>query len=79
MSRRSEVNRSFFLCLAACHMRHSANDTLSRFCARHVVWWSTFLLALVPFAPSIPQPIARLANPAKIFKSARRDALTHSC
>jgi len=39
------VNRSFFLCLAACRMHPSARDTLSRFCARHVVCWSAFPLA----------------------------------
>ena len=32
------MNRSFFLCLAACRMRSNACDTLSRFCARHVLW-----------------------------------------
>ena len=39
------MNRPFFICLAACHMRSSACDTLSRFCARHVICWSTFPLA----------------------------------
>jgi hypothetical protein len=33
---RSEMNRSFFLCLAICRMRSSACDTLSWFCARRV-------------------------------------------
>ena len=42
---RSEVNRSFFLCLAACRMRPSACDTLSRFCARYVVCCSACPLA----------------------------------
>ena len=42
---RSAVNRSFFLCLAACRMRSSACDTLSRFCARRVLCWPAFPLA----------------------------------
>src|ERR1700730_14503896 len=33
---RSDVNFSFFLCLAACRTRSSACDTLSRSCARRV-------------------------------------------
>jgi hypothetical protein len=37
----------------------SVCDALSRFCARRVVCWSTFSLAL-PFALSVPQPIAPL-------------------
>src|SRR6266487_3752297 len=42
---RSDVNLSFFLCLAACRTRPSACDTLSRFCARRVLCWSAFPLA----------------------------------
>src|SRR5208282_1011963 len=44
---RSEVNRSFFLCLAACRTRSSACDTLSRFCARRVLCWPAFPLVPV--------------------------------
>ena len=40
---RSAVNFSFFLCLAACRMRSSARDTVSRLCARPVL-----LLARIP-------------------------------
>ena len=36
---KSEVNRSFFRCLATCRMRSSACDTLSRSCARRVLCW----------------------------------------
>ena len=39
---KSAVNFSFFLCLAACRMRSSACDTLSRCCARHVLCWLAF-------------------------------------
>ena len=42
---KSEVNRSFFRCLAACRMRSSACDTLSRSCARRVLCWLAFPLA----------------------------------
>ena len=42
---RSEVNCSFFLCLAACRMRSSACDTLTRSCARRVLCRSAFPLA----------------------------------
>ena len=41
---RSDVNCSFFLCLAACRTRSSACDTLSRSCARRVLCWPTFPL-----------------------------------
>ena len=41
---KSEVNRSFFLCLAAIRMRSSACDTFSRSCARHVLCWPAFPL-----------------------------------
>ena len=58
---RSEVNRSFFLCLAACRMRSSASDTLSRFCARHVVCWPTF-----PLAPAL-RSIDSAANCSALF------------
>jgi len=44
---RSEVNCSFFLCLAASRTRSSACDTLSRSCARRVLCWSTFPLVPV--------------------------------
>ena len=42
---RSAVNRSFFLCFAACRTRSSACDTLSRSCARRVLCWLAFPLA----------------------------------
>ena len=42
---KSEVNRSFFRCLAACRMRSSACDTLARSCARRVLCWLAFPLA----------------------------------
>jgi hypothetical protein len=58
---RSEVNRSFFLCFAACRMRSSASDTPSRFCARHVVCWSTF-----PLAPALCS-IDSAANCSALF------------
>ena len=58
---RSEVNCSFFLCLAACRMRSSACDTLSRFCARHVVCWSTF-----PLAPAL-RSISSAADSSALF------------
>ncbi len=41
---KSVVNCSFFLCLAACRMRSSACDTLSRSCARRVLCCSAFPL-----------------------------------
>src|SRR3954447_8585517 len=41
---KSVVNRSFFLCLAAVRTRSSAWDTLSRFCARHVLCCPVFPL-----------------------------------
>ena len=40
------MNRSFFLCLAACRTRSSAWVTRSRFCARSVLCWPAF--------PSVP-------------------------
>jgi hypothetical protein len=55
------VNRSFFLCLAACRMGSSACDMLSRFCARHVVRWSTF-----PLAPAL-RSISSAANCSALF------------
>jgi hypothetical protein len=55
------VNRSFFLCLAACRMRSSACDTLSRFCARHVICWSTF-----PLAPAL-RSVGSAANRSALF------------
>src|SRR5258705_3917933 len=45
--RKSDVNRSFFLCLAACRTRSSACDTLARSCARRVLCWSAFPLVSV--------------------------------
>src|SRR4029077_10158432 len=51
---RSDVNRSFFLCLAACRARSSACDTLSRSCARRVLCWAAF-----PSVPAAPPPVAR--------------------
>src|SRR5262249_29291101 len=42
---KSEVNRSFFRCLATCRMRSSACDTLSRSCARRMLCWLAFLSA----------------------------------
>ena len=42
------MNRSFFLCLAACRTRSSAWDTLTRSCARRVLCWSAF-----PSAPAL--------------------------
>src|ERR1700737_126807 len=44
---KSDVNRSFFLCLAACRTRSSACDTLARSCARRVLCWSAFPLVSV--------------------------------
>src|SRR5215831_16787855 len=41
---RSAVNRSFFLCLAACRTRSSAWVTRIRLCARCVLCWPTFPL-----------------------------------
>src|SRR5580693_4703223 len=41
---KSDVNRSFLLCLAACRTRSSACDTLARSCARRVLCWSAFPL-----------------------------------
>src|SRR5215467_11928792 len=41
---RSDVNFSFFLAFAACRMRSSACDTLTRLCARHVLCWPAFPL-----------------------------------
>src|SRR5262252_6525152 len=41
---RSDVNFSFFLAFAACRMRPSACDTLTRLCARHVLCWPAFPL-----------------------------------
>ena len=42
---KSEVNFSFFLCLATFRMRSSACDTLSRSCAQYVLCWPVFPLA----------------------------------
>src|ERR1019366_6739280 len=43
----SDVNFSFFPCLATCRTRSSACDTLSRSCARRVLCWPTFPLVPV--------------------------------
>ena len=48
------MNFSFFPCLAALRTRSSACDTLSRFCARHVLYWFAFL----------PVPALRSTNSA---------------
>src|SRR5712675_2073747 len=48
---KSDVNRSFFLCLAACRTRSSACDTLARSCARRVLCWSAF-----PLVPALGSP-----------------------
>ena len=45
---KSAVNFSFLLCLAACRMRSSACDRLSRSCARRVLCWPAF-----PSAPAL--------------------------
>jgi hypothetical protein len=42
------VSFSFYLGLAACRMRSSARDTLSRSCARRVLCWSAF-----PLTPAV--------------------------
>src|SRR4051794_40796112 len=44
---KSEMNRSFFRCLATCRMRSSACDTLSQHCAWRVLCWSAFPLVSV--------------------------------
>ena len=41
---RSEVNLSFFLCLALCRMRSSACDTVPRLCVRPMLCWLAFPL-----------------------------------
>jgi hypothetical protein len=56
---RSAVNRSFFLCLAACRTRSSAWDTLPRFCARHVLCWLAF-----PSAPALGSTGSATGRPA---------------
>src|SRR5712672_2538783 len=48
---RSEVNLSFFPCLAACRTRSSACDTLARSCARRVLCWPAFPLVSVLGSP----------------------------
>src|ERR1700730_4680287 len=54
---KSEVNRSFFRCLAACRMRCSACDTLTRSCARRVLCWLAF-----PLAPALRSPDRRFVD-----------------
>src|SRR4051794_12979729 len=56
---KSAVNCSFFLCLAACRMRSSAWDTLSRFCARRVLCCPAF-----PSVPALGSPNSALRCPA---------------
>jgi hypothetical protein len=53
------VNRSFFLCLAACRMRYNACDTLSRSCARRVLCWSAF-----PLVPALGSTGSAAGDPA---------------
>ena len=56
---RSAVNFSFFLCLAACRMRSSACDTLSRSCARRVLCWPAF-----PLVPALGSTGSAAGRPA---------------
>ena len=53
------MNRSFFLCLAACRMRSNACDTLSRSCARRVLCWSAF-----PLVPALGSTGSAAGDPA---------------
>jgi len=61
---RSAVNRSFFLCLAACRTRLSAWVTRFRLCVRCVLCWSAFPLApalgstaSAAVTPIVPKPL----------------------
>jgi hypothetical protein len=56
---KSAVNFSFFLCLAACRMRSSACDTVSRYCARPVLCWLAF-----PSAPALGSTNSAAGCPA---------------
>jgi len=49
---KSDVNRSFFLCLAACRTRSSACDTLARSCARR----GALLVGVFHWFPSLAPP-----------------------
>ena len=57
------MNRSFFLCLAACRTRSSALVTRFRICVRGVLCWSNFSRP-PPFAPPTPRPVAQSCSPA---------------
>ena len=56
---RSDVNRSLFLCFAACRMRSTACDTLARSCARSVLCWPAF-----PSAPALRSTGSAAGDPA---------------
>ena len=56
---KSVVNRSFFLCLAACRTRSSAWDTLARSCARRVRCWRAF-----PLVPALRSTGSAAGRPA---------------
>ena len=56
---RSAVNRSFFLCLAACRTRLSAWVTHIRLWVRCVLCWSAF-----PLAPALRSTASATDNPA---------------
>src|SRR5262249_29274742 len=56
---RSAVNRSFFLCLAACRTRLSAWVTRFRLWVRCVVCWSAF-----PLAPALGSTASAAGGPA---------------
>ena len=55
------MNRPFFKQQGKGRMRSSACDTLSRFCARHVICWSTF-----PLAPAL-RSVGSAANRSALF------------
>jgi hypothetical protein len=57
------VNRSFFLCLAACRTRFSACVTRARFCARCVLCCSAFPWSRA-LAPPAPPPVSRFCSQA---------------
>ena len=56
---RSAVNRSFFLCLAACRTRLSAWVTRIRLWVRCVLCWSAF-----PLAPALGSTASAAGGPA---------------
>ena len=56
---RSAVNRSFFLCLAACRTRLSAWVTRIRLWVRCVLCWSAF-----PLAPALRSTASATGSPA---------------